>query len=105
MQNVNHLHPRHLRAYVAGWTPRPWKPLHPPLRPVPAGTSEARRGFTYAPARARLDRGERPCEQLKRQRLAWGMTRRELDAYLAKLASAARAGETFTRAAEHGRHL
>jgi hypothetical protein len=89
MHEADHLHPRRLRPYVNGWKPSEWKPLHRPLVPVPAGASSARRDFTYKGMRARLDRGERRCDQLKRQRLALGISRREMDAYLAKLARAA----------------
>ncbi len=81
MSTVDHIHPRRFRVDY-DWKPTPPQPLHRPLVPVPAGKSAARRWFTYKGAVARLERGERRCDQLKRHRLAHGISRRFLDRYL-----------------------
>ena len=78
--DLNHLHPRHLRARN-GWKPTPPRPLHKPLLGMSPGTSKKRRWFTYKGAADRLLRGQSFALKLKAARLELGLSRREYDRY------------------------
>jgi hypothetical protein len=74
-----HIHPRSKRLFP----PSPPRPLHEPLKAVPAGTSKARPAWNYRGARRNLARYPSRAMQLKRERLAIGFTRREYDKWRA----------------------
>lgn len=67
MIDVRHIHPRHKRPVAAS----PYRPLHAPLKPVPAGMSRAKPAIEYR-------HGSRAAV-LKLQRKAMGWTRSEHD--------------------------
>ena len=78
--DLNHLHPRQLRANY-GWKPTPARRLHEPVAVMPRGMSKARRWFTYQGAADRLLRGQPFALKLKADRLELGLSRREYDRY------------------------
>lgn len=76
-ENIEHLHPRHLRNRWDSFYNLLSRPLHKPFTPVKAGTSNMKRADQYKGYR---DPYAMPrCQQLKAMRLAMGMTRREFD--------------------------